>query len=313
MSEYIETVTAPELVGLYERLRHDPKTGEPVEPPSSNTGVTLEKNLEIAGHGFYGWDWSATTHDARDEVVIDLVRALGAHHVVPGKGLQGWSQSVKCYDAEGFALGAVYFGGGREDVHVLSTSSEADAARRAVVGMDRARTSRVDTRVDTLIPFERLVAVLEAAAETYGSRLIYMESKERGESLGRTLYLGAPSSIVRVRVYEKWLQAPGEYAEGTNRVEVQLRPQSKVKERVSQMGPAETFCASKTTRDLAERLGADFAPVTSVRLKRGTPDLEQSLEAMGEQYRNVVERWLNFSGGDLGKVIDYLVPRTELA
>jgi hypothetical protein len=213
---------------------------------------------------------------------------------------------VKGYDADGYLLGSVYFGGGRDDVHVISTSSAADAARRAVVGRDgAARTSRVDTRLDTLVTFEQLRGVCQAVAGPK-TRLTYMESSRGGESTGRTLYVGSPSSAVRVRVYEKWLESPGQYVEGTNRVEVQVRPPSRAKERVSSWTPAQTFCASKLTRRLADALGTDVAHPGSLQKSRGTPDLEETMRAMGEQYGPAVERWLTQSGGDVGKVFDYL-------
>lgn len=272
------------------------------EPPTCNTGV-----------GFYGWDWSATTHDGQTAVVDDLLAALGAAVALPGKGLQGWSQSVQAYDRDGYLLGSVYFGGGRDDVHVVSTSAAADIARPAVVDIARARTARVDTRVDTLVPFEDLVGICEASADAYGSRITRIESSERGQSLGRTVYLGAPSSAVRVRVYEKWLESPGQYVEGTNRVEVQLRPASKVKERVSAWTPAETFCASRVTRDLARRLGDDLAPKATLHVKRGTPDLERALEVMGDQYGKAARRWLEISGGDVGRLLDHLTEERERA
>jgi hypothetical protein len=275
-------------------------------PPASNTGATIARNPAIPGDAFYGWDWSATTHDADENAVYDLLGALGAVHALPGKGLQGWARSVQAFDGEGNALGSIYFGGARDDVHVLSTSAAADSARRAVVGVGNARTARVDTRVDTLVGWDHLEKTLNAAADTYGARITYMESKERGQSLGRTLYLGAPASRIRVRVYEKWLQSPGEYVEGTNRVEVQLRPDSGVKGLVSSWTPAETFCASRTTRDLAERLGADVAPEVTLRVKRPTPTLQQTLEAMGTQYGKGVRQWLDLSGGDWGRVQDFL-------
>lgn len=260
----------------------------------------------------YGWDWSSTTHkpgSGSDDTCVslaqELVHALGGHTVLPGKGLQGWDRSLMVFDRDGFKVGSVFVGG-REDVHVQSTGAEADTSRWAVLGIGGARTARVDTRVDTLMKFEELALVLEGAAESYGSRIGYVEYKERGESLGRTIYLGAPSSAVRVRVYEKWLESPGQFVEGTNRVEVQLRPASRVKDRVTAWGPAETFCASKVTRDLAVRLGDEFAPKASLHIDRGTPDLEQSLRAMGDQYGGVVDRWLQVSGGDLGRVVAYL-------
>lgn len=276
-------------------------------PPTSNTGVV---NGESCSAGGYGWDWSSTTHEGRQGVVDDLLSALGARVALPGKGLQGWSSSVKGYDAEGYLLASVYFGGGREDVHVVSTSGAADAARRAVLGSEGsgARTARVDTRVDTLVPFADLRGVCESVAG-HKARLTYMESHQGGESMGRTLYVGAPSSSVRVRVYEKWLEAPGEYLEGTNRVEVQLRPPSRAKEMVSGWAPAETFCASQLTRRLASELGTEVAHPGTLEKARATPDLEQTLASMGEQYGPSVERWLAVSGGDVDTVLGYLLER----
>lgn len=267
---------------------------------------------------FYGWDWSSTTHDGRKDVVNDLVDAMGAAVVLPGKGLQGWSQSVQAFDAGGYKVGEVFFGGGREDVHVRSTSEAADEARVNVARMDRARTARVDTRVDSEVPFDELAAILEDAAGRYGSRMMYVESRAKGESLGRTVYLGAPTSAIRVRLYEKWLESRlpnGDltYKEGVNRVEVQLRPASKVKERVSGWSRAQTFCASKVTRELASRLGADLVPSASLHIARDVPDLERTLQAMGEQYGNAVERWLKVSGDDIGTVLDHLVRKTDRA
>lgn len=258
------------------------------------------------GEEFYGWDWTATTHQGRDRIVNDLVEALGTEIALPGKGIHGWAESLRAFDAEGYALGAVYFGGGRDDVHVISTSSAADKTRTTITGMDSARTSRVDTCVDTLVPFDQLAAECESAAMGYGARITRMESSERGVSLGRTVYLGAPTSAIRVRLYEKWLQAPGEYPDGTNRVEVQLRPASRVKERVSSWNRAETFCASRVTQDLARRLGAELVPKGTLHIARGTPDLERTLEVMGDQYGAAVGRWLAISGGDIGRVVDYL-------
>jgi len=269
------------------------------------------RNTSVDRSSPYGWDWTATTHDGRDDdEVRGLVRkalgALGGAHVLPGKGLQGWARSLSSYDCDGFALGSVYFGGSRTDVHVQATSAAADAVRGDVLSEVPGKTSRVDTRVDSLVPFEDLEAILEQAGETYGSVVGRVEYKKRGESLGRTVYLGAPSSAIRVRLYEKWLESPGQYVDGTNRVEVQLRPPSKVKAAVSGWSRAETFCASRVTRDLAQRLGTDLAPVASLHVSRGTPDLERSLAAMGDQYGPSVRRWLELSGGDLGRVLDRL-------
>lgn len=273
--------------------------------------VAASDDEPSSSEGFYGWDWSATTHDASTGCVDTLLHRLGAKTVVPGKGLQGWTQSVKAFDAEGHALGSIYFGGGRDDVHVQSTSAIADRARPLVADYANAKTARVDTRVDTLMPWDQLAEVLNAAAETYGSQITFMESKERGVSKGRTLYLGAPSSRIRVRVYEKWLESPGEYAFGTNRVEVQLRPQSTAKALVSSWSPGETFCASRTTRDLAERLGHTFTPEATLRIKPKRPTLDDTMRSMAAQYGPAVGRFLEHTGGDIGRVLAYLTELDE--
>jgi hypothetical protein len=261
----------------------------------------------------YGWDWSATTHEAYHGVVDDLLAALEPALVLPGAGLQGWSQSVTAYDLEGYKLGSIYFGGSREDVHVRATSSAADATRRAVVNADKrrnARTARVDTRVDTLLSFEKLMVICEDVAGQK-AQVTYVESRNC-KTAGRTIYVGAPSSWVRVRVYEKWKQAPDEgWPEGTNRVEVQLRPPSRSKEQVSKWSPAETFCVSELTRRLAEALGQDIARPGSLQKSKGTPDLERTLEAMGEQYGNAYRKWMDASGGDMRTVFEYLAGRRE--
>lgn len=255
----------------------------------------------------YGWDWTATTHEGRTGIVDDLLGAMGAAVTIEGKGLHGWAQSLQAYDAEGYSIGGVYFSGGRDDVHVLATSAAADPVRHALRENFPGKTARVDTRVDTLTPWADLAAVAESAAAIYGSELVDYRRRKNGEECGRTIYLGAPSSAVRVRMYEKWLESPGEYPEGTNRVEVQLRPASNVKAKVSAWDPADTFCASKVTRHLAELLGDDAAPKNSLHVKRGTPDLERAVRAAAAQYGPTLHRYLTISGGDQGALLERLL------
>ena len=264
----------------------------------------------------YGWDWTATTHIADHEVdrasedgwrvlAHDLVDALGGSVALPGKGLQGWGRSVVVYDDAGYKLGTVYCSG-RPDVHVQATGSEAEASRWAVRNIGNPGTARVDTRVDTLVPYEELQAICEDVAGPQ-TKVMYVESKVGGQSTGRTMYVGSPTSAVRVRLYEKWLEAePGQYDEGTNRVEVQLRPPSRGKQDVTGWTPAETFCASKLTRRLAAELGTELARPGTLQKHKGTPDLERTLAAMGEQYGRAVDRWLRVSSGDVGRVLDHL-------
>lgn len=263
----------------------------------------------------YGWDWSQTTHDPRGtahtvrDALETLVAGLKGHTVVPGKGVQGWERSVEVYDDEGYRLGQVYYGGKRTDLHVVSTSGAADRTRWGVACLYGAKTSRVDTRVDTLLSFDDLEAVARDAAGLK-ARVTYMATEQGGRSQGRTIYVGSPSSMVRLRIYEKWLESPGQYEDGTNRVEVQLRPPSRGKCVVSEWTPEETFCASQLSRRVAALLGTELAKPGTLQKSKGTPDLERTLAAMGRQYGPGVVRWLEASGGDIGRVLDYVAPGT---
>lgn len=266
----------------------------------------------------YGWDWSATTHgdherpDLSPVVLDELVNALEARTVLPGKGLHGWTDSLQVFDAEGYKRANVYYGG-RGDLHVVSTSGQAHAAREAVLAVGDARTSRVDTQFNLLTPFEELREVAESLGGR-GTKVVYYEGSTLSggggkETSGRTVYIGSPTSQVRVRIYEKWLESPGKYRQGTNRVEVQFRPPSRAKYRVSDWTPAETFCASRLTRRLADALGADVVDPGTVQLQRAEPDLERSLSYLGRQYGKTFEAWCKVSGGDVTTVIEYLASR----
>jgi hypothetical protein len=234
------------------------------------------------------------------------VGALGGSTAVPGKGLQGWSESVQLFDWEGYKVGQVYFGGDRTDVHVISTSSVAQKTRPLVSSLFGAKTSRVDTRVDTLTSYEDLEAMLRDAVGSKAT-LRSIHSEKAGKSTGRTLYLGSPQSMVQVRLYEKHLESPGQYEDGTNRVEVQLRPPSRAKATVSTWTPAETFCATKLTRRVAKGLGSDVSHPATMQKDRGTPDLERTMQYMALQYGPGVDRWLRATGGEVGTVLEYLL------
>ena len=275
----------------------------------------------------YAWDWSDTTHESAgsgltvSELAAKLAATLGGAIVTPtGKGLHSWNDSLDVFDCDGYRLGRVYYSRGKEphiapmrsDVFVRATGSAADLVRSELVNLsERApKSARVDTRVDTLAGWDDLAGVIHDAASMYGTRTTLYSSEsgigDARSSSGRTLYMGSPTSWIRVRLYEKWLESPGQYVEGTNRLEVQLRPPSRKKGDVSGWSRAETFCASRVTRELATQLGTELAEPGTLQLQRGTPDLEQTLEAAGQQYGKAFARFLELSGGDVDRLLHYL-------
>lgn len=249
------------------------------------------------------WDWTATTHPAEDLELVLL--SVAADRGVPGKGLHGWPIGLDLFDKRGDRVAKIFTGGGTETIHVLATSGVADSVRESVTKRP-CKTARVDTCVDSLVKYEDLVSsVLEVAGPQ--TKITVFESFKGSEQLGRTVYVGAPTSAVRLRIYEKHLESPGLFEPGTNRIEVQLRPPSRSKEAVSTWDRWATFGASKLSRRVGEVLGQKIEPAGSLEKKRGTPTLEESLEAMGKQYGPSVERFLALSGGDLDTVLGHLL------
>lgn len=271
-------------------------------PPASNTGATFSPS-----NGGLRWDYSATTHPKGrgTGTVRDLYEALGSHSDEPGKGLQGWSDSLRCYDAGGDLVGTIYYGG-REDVHCVVSGAVSDSARSAVSALRGASTSRVDTRLDTMLRYEDVAGLLQQTADTYGSKIITMQSSLRRKNLGRTMYLGAATSRLRVRLYEKHLESPAQYPEGLNRVEVQLRPDSKHKVKVSGWSRSQTFGASKTTRDLAALLGVHVTNAEPITTTSRVADLDRAMAAMGSQYGKTVRRFMERTGGDVNRLLSFL-------
>jgi predicted Zn-dependent protease len=70
---------------------------------------------------------------------------------------------------------------------------------------------------------------------------------------GRTLYLGAKSSVCRTRLYQKGLQPEYRHLGRVHwaRAELQVRPAKEAKEAFSQLTPLEFWGASSWSRELA--------------------------------------------------------------
>lgn len=270
------------------------------QPPASNTGATFTTSPR--------WDYSATTHTDLDPasfstLVPTLWNLLGGGRLVKGKGAQGWLSSLAVYGEDDNLRGTIY-SGGRDDVYCLVSGGVSDEVREAITRVGNASTSRVDTRVDTLAGYEEVARLLRLAADKAGAEVTTMRKDVRGVNKGQTMYVGAPSSRIRVRLYEKWLESPGQYVEGTNRVEVQLRPHSTMKRAVSGWARAETFACSPMCRNLAELLQLEGSSVVSLQSgPKEVADLDRSIAAMRRQYSKTAREYVVRKGGDVDALL----------
>lgn len=234
------------------------------------------------------------------ETVWEVVASTLGGEVEATKGFNGYHHA-KTIVRRGETLARVLYGGPNGWPHVIATGAQTDD----VVPVVRAAWSDVHevTRMDSAQDFEgvggydRVRAVLEDMAAVRG---MYIEQREstRNGVLSRTTYVGAPSSRVRVRLYEKGckeLQDGREASPDWYRLELQVRPTGAARERASQVDAAEAWGFSPWARDLARLvMGLEVDRVT-MQLKRD-PDYARALKALERQYGRTLGRALEVEG-----------------
>lgn len=203
--------------------------------------------------------YSATTTAAKPpDLVSILFESSGFSGVTmsQGRGFHTFGERVACKDESGEEIGAVMWGGRQGDrcmIEVKGTSTPAAVSRL------RERFEHRVTRVDSCADFDTPTAFddllrsclqVKKAHRLKGSKLGDWEDFPED---GRTMYLGAPSSVSRVRLYEKGKQPEYRHLgrEHWTRIEVQVRPAKEAKHSYAQATPEEVWGASNWTRELA--------------------------------------------------------------
>jgi hypothetical protein len=130
---------------------------------------------------------------------------------------------------------------------------------------------------------------------------------------GRTLELGARSSVVRLVIYEKGYQIGLENGGDPDhvRMEVRVRPKHN-KHEVAKWAPEQCFAAAKWVRDALEELGwQTLQAQAAIGTIRKPTDDEKSRIALINQYGAILDRWLSEAGSweELGTQIKALKER----
>lgn len=204
---------------------------------------------------------------------------------------------------------SVWWGGVHEFPHVVASGG----VTPLVVDVLRSELpdhgcSRLDPCIDYADPgaYDRLQGIaLEVAQErrikvgTAGDHLLTHK--------GRTLYLGAPSSHTRLRLYDKaqelrdkfrndpeaLLSVPEELA----RMEVQVRPQTpEAKRRAAHLSPLEVMGSTAWTRELMRVVaGLDLSPFEAGKVWRQSDD-DRAYSALLAQYGGLLRRMREDAG-----------------
>lgn len=218
----------------------------------------------------------------------------------------GYAFGRRLNDGDG-QVAMVWWGGTHELPHVVSSGETAQPVSELLRTRFPHRVTRADACIDYADPgaYDRLQDLaLDVARErkikvgTAGDHLITKE--------GRTVYLGAPSSHTRLRIYDKAAELRHKFRndirhltvpDNLARLEFQVRPQTiDAKYHAARLSPIELMGSTAWGRELMKRVGdMDIEPFAAGKVWRQADD-DRAYAAFLAQYGGLLSR----IKGDLG-------------
>lgn len=251
------------------------------------------------------WDWyQASVFDASPETIAsELVRGFDLSDLRPARGQNGYEQAAQV--VRGDEVLASLFWGGNDGVNVKGTG-ERSAVVKSVLDNWEHFPTRVDAREDWSEDglFDRLSRCLLDFAVQSNIAVNQQGDWERGKA--RTLYLGSPSSVGRLVLYEKGYEVGGGAPLNWVRLEARCRPKKNARLSVSKWLPAETFgCTAWMARALVS-IGWDHLSPKSVGTVWRAADSSRARRALLKQYGSTLVDWAEELGGfvELGYQIE---------
>jgi hypothetical protein len=249
------------------------------------------------------FDWYQATVRAP---VDDVLEALGSSServgLAHGRGHHGYAHSTVLEAADGFRA-TVWHGGSHEYPHAVITGEAAQAGAELIrAAFPEHFVTRADAREDfgDAGAFDRILPeLLEVAkghrvkVDTRGDHLLTMQ--------GRTVYLGAPSSACRQRLYDKAAELRAKFAadpvklaqvpEHLARLEAQVRPQTlEARRAFATIEPLAVMGSSAWLREVWQRVaGLELEAVHVGKAWRQADD-ERAYAYMLAQYGGMLKR-----------------------
>lgn len=268
----------------------------------------LPPALQVGWDGAVRFDaYTATSTQTTPADLVDLVRWEGDTVQDGLTGYHRFGERLVIKDRGDNPVAAILWGGEHGsrvmlEVKGTRTGDAVQAIRTAQIGH---RCTRVDSCIDFDHPdaFDRLLAPLVAL-----KRKKNLWGEHRGDwdqpELGRTQYLGAPTSAVRARLYEKGKQPEERHRCRSDwvRLELQVRPQDdKAKAMFAAAAPLDVWGASTWSRELASQIL--LTAVTPLKAEAAKPQSvdERKLLWMCRQYSQPLASLLLDVGGDLAE------------
>ena len=249
------------------------------------------------------FDWyQATVAAPVDDVLSGLMGLSDSPSLVHAKGAHGYGHTTIVQGSDG-PVGKVWHGGSHAHPHVILSGDQTQPG----VEMIRATfpehfPTRVDAREDfgDVGAFDRILPVMLAVAEAQrvkvgcaGDWALTMDA--------RTLYLGAPSSATRQRLYDKAAELRAKFAadpvklatvpKHLARLEAQVRPQTReARERFATIEPMAVMGSSRWLREVWRGVaGLDLEPVQVGKVWRQSDD-DRAWSYLLAQYGGLLRR-----------------------
>ena len=205
--------------------------------------------------------YTATTKAAKPSDLLGLLvqqTGLGVTFK-QGKGFHTFAERIAVKDESGSEVGSISWGGAQGDRVMFEVKGEnTPGAVKALRGAYEHRVTRVDACADFDAPgaFEALLAPCIEIKKQHKLRGEKAGDWEDFPEFGRTLYLGASTSAVKARMYEKGKQPEYLHLGKPDwcRLELQVRPAKEAKEAFATLSPSEVWGASKWSRALAAKV-----------------------------------------------------------
>lgn len=247
------------------------------------------------------WDWYQSTVAVEDPgssgLVNCLLRAWEFSDFVPAKNLNGYHYGGQIVRGERVLCHLCW--GGQPGVNVKTTSDESHVLARALADFG---IEHLPTRVDSCLDweedglFDSLAASLIEFAQL-GKGLAINQQGDWTRGIGRTLYLGSPSSPVRLVLYEKGYEQGGDAPLNWVRLEARVRPKKEHRAEVASWSPEHAFAAGWIAA-ACKHIGLDDLEKRAVGTIWKRTDDEKTRWAMLRQYGPALRKWLCECGGD---------------
>lgn len=232
--------------------------------------------------------YTATMHGARPENLMSMMWSP-EHRVKTRKGHNGFADCVALVAPSGSEFAAVSWGGTQGDLIMLEVKGESTPK---IVGQLRSsyehRCTRVDSchDIDTPGAFQKLLDPCLQVKKGHKLKGSKAGDWDDFPEDGRTLYIGARTSPVRLRLYEKGHQPEYRHLNRPDwvRMELQVRPVKAAKDAYSTADSLEVWGASRWSRELAGLVLASNLPPLPAGTAYRLSDSERAMRWMCRQY-----------------------------